>query len=271
MNARYCYWSVVDGAYSLMMQSVIESARKVGVFKDFHIWSDRDVKGAITHRVHGFNKDHYLFKLDFLQHQVRKLNYDYFVWLDADCWFVRNPGDPLRIMQGSPVHASLESDAAATDNKRDEWWDCSLKNYVTLMRFKGVQSRAIYNVNAGFWIVHHDVIESFCRLAMEFWEFAKSAGYIFTEEAPLAYATHMLCGNPYLHTLRATSDVWASDWAGHYNNRFPDGKPWDFIDYFNLKAYEVNPAIVHCMRAKGALLAHAQGKPLPPPGPSFAT
>ncbi len=268
MNARYCYWSVVDGTYATMMESVIASARMVGVFKDFHIWSDREVKGAITHRVHGFDKDNYLFKLNFLRDRVRKLNYDYFVWIDADSWFVRNPGDPLRVLQGSPVHASLESDATNPDNKRDEWWDCSLKNYITLMRFKGVRSHSVFNVNAGFWIVHTDVIDTFCRLAFEFWEFAKQAGYIFTEEAPLAYATHMLCGNPYIHTLRATSDLWASDWAGHFNNRFPDGKPWDFIDYFALKAFEVNPAIVHAMRCKGALVARALGKPLPPPGPN---
>ena len=80
----------------------------------------------------------------------------------------------------------------------------------------------------------------------------------------------MLCGNPYLHTLRATSDLWASDWAGAYNNRFPDGKPWEFIDYFKLKSYTVNPAIVHAMRCKGALIARALGKPLPPPGPNTA-
>jgi hypothetical protein len=267
---RYCYWSVVDGDYSIMMQSVIESARKVGVFKDFHIWTDKPIKGAISHEVKSFKKEHYLFKLDFLKNEVKKLDYDYYIWLDADSWFVRNPGDPLRVMQGSPVHSSLESDACHPENVRDEWWDCSLKNYAMLMRFRGVRSKAIYNVNAGFWIVQREVIDTFCNLAMDFWEFAKAAGQTFTEEAPLAYATHMLCGNPYLHTLRATSDLWASDWSGNYNNVFPDGKPWDFVDYFTHKAYEVNPAIVHAMRCKGALVAHALGKPLPPPGPSFA-
>lgn len=268
MNARYCYWSVVDGYYARMMESVIESARMVGVFKDFHVWSDTPVKGATTHPYKKLKKKHYLFKLDFLRKEVRKLNYDYFIWLDADCWFVRNPGDPLRVMQGSPVHSSLESDACDPASERPDWWGCSLKNYATLMKFKGVRSKAIYNVNAGFWIVHRDVIDRFCDLAMDFWHFSKAAGYTFTEEPPLAYATHMLCGNPYLHTLRATSDLWVSDWYGRYNNVFPDGKPWDFIDYFTLKAYEVNPAIVHAMRCKGALVARALGQPLPPPGPN---
>jgi hypothetical protein len=268
VNARYCYWSVVDGDYAPMMESVIASARQVGVFKDFHLWTDRPVKGAICHETKSFKKDHYLFKLTFLQNEVRKLNYDYFIWLDADTWFVRNPGDPLRVLHGSPVHASLESDACNPANTRADWWDCSLKNYATLMRFKGVRSKAIFHVNAGFWIVHRDVIDTFCRLALDFWEFTKKAGCQFTEEPPLAYATHMLCGNPYLHTLRETSDLWASDWTGNYNNVLPDGKPWTFVDYFTNEPLTVNPAIVHAMRAKGALIARALGRPCPPPGPS---
>jgi hypothetical protein len=121
------------------------------------------------------------------------------------------------------------------------------------MRFMGVRSRAIYNVNAGFWIVHRDVINRFCELAFEFWDLATKAGFEFTEEPPLAYATHMLCGNPYLHTLRETADVWASDWTGCYAGRLPDGKPWDFVDYFSEETFQVNPAIVHAMRSKEAL------------------
>jgi hypothetical protein len=157
-------------------------------------------------------------------------------------------------MQGSPVHSSLESDACLPNNLRPDWWGCALKDYATLMRFMGVRSRAIYNVNAGFWIVQRDVIKRFCELAFEFWDLATRAGFEFTEEPPLAYATHMLCGNPYVHTLRHTSDVWASDWTGVYEGRLPDGKPWEFIDYFSEQSYTVNPAIVHAMRSKEILI-----------------
>jgi hypothetical protein len=253
VRERYCYWSVVDGDFAKMMQGAVDSARQVGVFKDFHVWTDRPIDGAICHPVSGLDKTLYLFKLRFLTEQVRQLDYDYFVWLDADCYFVRHPGDLLRVMQGSPVHASLESDACRPDNVRPDWWGCSLKDYVTLMRFMGVRSRAIYNVNAGFWIVHHDVINRFGELAFEFWDLATRAGFEFTEEPPLAYATHMLCGNPYVHTLRHTADVWASDWTGWFAERLPDGKPWEFVDYFNHQPFMVNPAIVHAMRSKGAL------------------
>ena len=253
MRERYCYWSVVDGSYAEMMQSVVDSARHVGVFKDFHVWTDRPINGATCHPAAQFDKTLYLFKLRFLRDEVSRLDYDYFVWLDADSYFVRDPGDLLRLMQGSPVHSSLESDACLPENVRPDWWGCSLKNYVTLMRFMGVRSRAIYNVNAGFWIVQREAINRFCELAFEFWDLATKAGCEFTEEPPLAYATHMLCGNPYLHTLRQTADLWASDWTGCYAGRLPDGKPWQFVDYFSQQTFPVNPAIVHAMRSKEIL------------------
>ncbi|HRI15400.1 MAG TPA: hypothetical protein PLX89_20585 [Verrucomicrobiota bacterium] len=266
MKDRYCYWSVVDGPYAPMMASVVESARRVGVFKEFHVWTNEPVAGAVCHRVKRFSKKNYLFKLRFLRDEVRRLPFEYFVWLDADSWFVRDPGDVLRALQGAPVHSSLESDACCPRNVRPDWWGCSLKNYAILMRFRGVHSHAIYNVNAGFWIVHRDAIDTFCDLCFDFWFFCKKAGYVFTEEAPLAYATHMLCGDPYRHSLRNLPDLWASDWTGVYQDRLPDGKPWEFVDYFSEETFPVNPAIVHAMRSKEVLVrrALAANRPGPP-------
>jgi hypothetical protein len=254
MNNRYCYWSVAGGTYADLMEVAVRSARRVGVFKDFHLWSDRPIPDTIHHPAHGFDNAHYLFKLTLLHDAVKALNYDYFVWIDAETYFVRNPGDMLRVLQDSPVHVSLESDACAPQNTRGTWCNCPTDTYAKLMRDKGVRSKSIFNASAGFWIVHHDVIDTFFRLCFEFWHFCKDHGYVFTEEAPIAYATHMLCGNPYEHTLRATSDVWASDWTGVFANRPPDGKPWSFTDYFSGEQFTVNPAIVHCMRAKQAPL-----------------
>jgi len=70
---------------------------------------------------------------------------------------------------------------------------------------------------------------------------------------------HMLCGNPYLHTLRSTAELWGSDWTGCFTGVLPDGKPWTFVDYFTGEQFEVNPAIVHAMRSKEALIGAASG------------
>ena len=260
MKNNCCYWSVVDGSYVGMMAGCIRSARGVGVFKDFHVWSPRPVEGATTHYIAKLDKTLCLFKLLYLRDEVSKLPYEYFIWVDADTWFVRHPGDVLQALRGAPVHISLESDAAADGTVRLDWWDCPLPEYVKLMRRMGVRSKSVFNMNAGFWIVHREVIATFCALCLEFWNAARKVGYIFTEEAPMAYAAHMLCGNPYEHTLKETSDLWASDWTGAYAGRLPDGQPWSFQDYFNAERFMVNPAIVHAMRSKEALVGSTGGK-----------
>jgi hypothetical protein len=116
MKKTYCYWSVADGDYARMFGATVKSARQVGVFKDFHVWADRPVPGAICHESGPFEKWGCLFKLLFLRDAVGKLNYDYFVWLDTDTWFVRNPGDVLRVLKGAPLHIALESDVCLATN-----------------------------------------------------------------------------------------------------------------------------------------------------------
>ncbi len=49
MRERYCYWSVAHGPDVDMMQGLVDSARAVGVFKDFHVWTDRLIEGAVCH------------------------------------------------------------------------------------------------------------------------------------------------------------------------------------------------------------------------------
>lgn len=258
MSARYCYWSVVDGDYSDMMAAVIHSARKVGVFRDFHVWSDRPIRGAIHHPAGTFDKWGCLFKLVFLRDAVKRLDYDYFIWLDSDMWFARNPGDPLRVMKGAPLHIALEGDLTAAENRRRDWWDCPNGRFVELMRQAGVRSRHIFNVNGGLFIVHRDAIDTVYRLAFEFWQFCKTQGFTFNDEPLLAYTMHMLCGNPHAHTLRETLDFWASDWTGCFKDRLPDSQPWWFIDYFTEAKLPVNPALVHAMRSKPALITLGQ-------------
>lgn len=254
MKPRYCYWSVVDGDYAVMAQSMVNSARRVGVFKDFHIWTDRQVEEAVCHEVRQIEKWGCLFKLTFLRDAVAKLNYDYFVWLDSDNYFVRNPGDVLRVLKGSPLHVSLESDLLSPGNIRPEWWGCPSAKFASLMHSKGVRSKSIFNVNGGMFIAHRDVIGTIFHLAYDFWQFCREQGLNFNDEPLLAYAMHMLCGNPYLHTLRQTADLWASDWTGCFRDKLPDGQSWWFVDYFTGEHLPVNPAIVHSMRSKSALL-----------------
>lgn len=264
MKPRFCYWSVVDGDYSWMMAAVIRSARAVGVYHDFHVWSDRQIDGAINHPAGTFDKWGCLFKLVFLRDAVRHLDYEYFIWLDTDMWFVRHPGDPLRVLQGSPLHIALECDLTNPRNVRGDWWGCPNNRFAELMRQHGVRSRSIFNLNGGLFIVHREAVETVFKLAFNFWEFSKKQGFKFNDEPLLCYAMHMLCGNPYVHTTRVTADFWASDWTGVFRDRLPDGNPWWFSDYFTDERIPVNPAIVHAMRSKSALVEVGRGAPSDP-------
>lgn len=257
-DLKFCYWSVADGMYAHLMSTCISSARRVGVAEDFHVWTDSSIPGAICHSAGQFEHENYLFKFDFLLKAV-ELPYDYFVFIDADNFFVRNPGNILQQTKGAPVHVALESDCAREANTRLEWWGCPLPEYVRLMRACGVLSRSIFNTNGGFWIVHRDAARRFVELALEFWSYCNGKGFTFTEEAPLAYAGQMLMGNPYAHVLEQNPEAWASDWTGVFADRLPNGNRWEFTDYMDGHRFPVNPAIVHCMRSKSAMLAAWRG------------
>jgi len=258
MRERYCYWSVATGPQARLLQTLVDSARAVGVFKDFHVWSDRRIEGAVGHDSGRVRKDGGMFRLEFLEREVSRLPYEYYVWLEADSVFVRPPGDLLRVLAGAPVHASLESDVTSAPRRRTEWEGCSLTNVATLMRFCGVRNRAIFTAGAGFWIVHRDVIKTFCDLAEDFGAFCRKVGYRFGFEPRLAYAAQMLCGNPYRHTLRETSEIWGVDRAGRYAGKVPNGRCWGYRDDFTGERVVVNPAIVQAVHSRAALLALAR-------------
>jgi len=254
VKVHFCFWSIATGAYAAMAQSLVDSARRVGVFKDFHFWTDRAIEGANCHRLESAKGKQRLLRLQLLDEKVRNLKYDYFVWLDADTYFVRHPGNILRVLRGAPVHASLESNTALPKPLLPDWGPCSLPNFTTLMQFCGVRSQAIFTVNGGFWIIHRDVIDTFCGLTWSFWDFSRKVGYRFHVEPLLAYATQMLCGNPYVHTLRHTADLWATDRVGQFAGQVPSGGGWQFVDCFSGETFRIKPAIIHATHSKRALV-----------------
>lgn len=281
MSSRFVYWSVADGNHAKMMATCIASARNVGVQEDFHIWSDQDIPGAIVHKTGRFNKEKYIFKLRFLRHEVIKLKeYDYVVWIDADNYFVRHPGNFENLLRDNKWFAQMESEMTGGLAKRGDWWGCLTPWFPVLIRYHlmldGLPSpERVWNTNAGFWIVRTDAIIEFYQKVTAFYEHARNGLKLssFTEEAPLAYIGHAV-DDPSLNTLAETHNTWACDWTGQYKDRLPDGKPWQFEDYMSGLKQQVNPAIVHAMRSKDAMVKAATGgvfpalRVVPPPTPT---
>jgi hypothetical protein len=257
MTNKFCYWTVADGSHGKMMETCIASARKVGVTEDFHVWSDKEVTGAITHPCGNFNKHKYLFKFRFLLNEVKKLDYDYFIWLDADNIFTRHPGEGTFdfLLRDSKIFVQLENECNSPKVKRKDWWGMDIRYWPQTLRYMGVDSKKIWNTNAGLWIVRKEFIEEFYKKAMEFWSYCYHELNIeFTEEAPLAYVGHVMQTDLEQSSLLNTHQVWACDWTGNYKNRLPDGKEWEFEDYMSGEKRKVNPCIVHAMRSKHALI-----------------
>lgn len=254
---RLCYWSVGDGECALMLQTLVASFRRVGMTDHYYAFSDRIIEGAETHLISSLDKRGYFFKFAFLQSKLLQLDYDYFIYLDADTFFVRKPPKLLPLMHGSPIHFFLES-LVTVPTRRQEWWNCPLEVYVEMLRGCGVTTKDIYCLNGGFFIIAKSAIKTACGLAEDFFEYAKEKGYVFPDEPLWNYVMHMLCDDLSAHLLKNYTDVWCSDWKGEFADRLPDGKPWEFEDYMTGESQIVNPAIVHALRSKKLLIENGK-------------
>jgi hypothetical protein len=116
MNARYCYWSVCDGAYVQQMRECIRSAREAGVFRPFHVFTTEAIDGAECYEPFGIEKERHLFKLIYLRAGMTRLNFDYFVWVDADTRFRRNPEDLLGSLARAPLHVPLTTNLSGLED-----------------------------------------------------------------------------------------------------------------------------------------------------------
>ena len=254
MTKEICYWAVGDGECAYMLQTLVDSYHQVGMEDDFHVFSDRMIEGAQTHLIDSLDTRGFLFKILFLRSQLKQLDYHYFVYFDADTFFVRKPRPILEAINQSPIHFFLESPLVDNPKGKNKWWNCPFNDLVQVMRNCGVSTKSIYTLNSGCFVIRADAIDTACGLAMDFWEYALSKGYQFPDEPAWTYAMHMLCEDPKKHMLRDYWDIWCSDWEGVFTGRVPDGKEWTFHEYLTGESHQVNPAIVHALRSKEGLI-----------------
>lgn len=253
MSRRYCYWTVASGGYASMARQLVASARQAGVSEDFHIWADVEIEGAIGHPLGLSEITGRHFKFTYLREYVQKLDYDYFVWLDADTFFARNPGDPLQFMQRSPLHVPLESNLSHSEMQNDSWCGCRNSRLVELMRERGVRGRNVYGAGGGMFIIHHEFVETLLALTKSFYSFCKERGHSLGFAPLLSYAMQMVCGDPDRHLLTKNTDLWCSDSQGVFRDRLPDGTIWEYRDPLSREVTLVNPAIVHIGLSKSLL------------------
>jgi hypothetical protein len=234
-----------------MMEHCVNSARQAGVFKEFHVLTDRPLENCECYDAYQVEKTCGLFKLHYLKAGMSRLNFDYFVWLDADSVFVRNPIDILGLLGNSPIHLPLVLNLTSLHEDR-VWQNLSMFRLRDELRKQGVPNQ-LYLGNSAFWVAHHDAIDTIYDLAMNFWHTATTSGLVVGVSEALGYAMQMLCADPEAHLYMRNTDLWASDDEGRFRSGLPDGKPWRWRHLVGDETIEVRPSIIHLPHSRELL------------------
>jgi hypothetical protein len=239
---HYCYWSVADGPYGAMMENCVRTARQAGVFKEFHVLTDRQLNGCECYDAFSCDKARGLFKLHYLKVGMSRLPFEYFIWLDADTVFTRNPLDVLAPLRKSPFHVPLESNLSLMGEVK--WHGLSCSTLRKLYSDAGLS--AFYACHSAFWIVHREAIDQVYNLAFEFSNTAEKLRVQLDVSALLGYAMQLLCGDPESHRR----DVHSALWGEGASPRSTDENSLTTDRNSDPLAVSHLPAIVHVPLAK---------------------
>ena len=266
IRKKFCYWSIGNKECALVLRTAVRSARNVGITEDFHVWTDRQIDGAINHYLDSYEAKHLgesgLFFAEFKFKYLKKMldfDYDYYIFFDADTYFVRKPRNPLTLLRGDPMHIFLQTNLVENQSlNRSGWHYCPLTVLIKAMRDMGVTSKKIYNVNGGFFIIAKEHVTEMVDLVYKFWWHMHDVGYDFTEEPPLSYAMHMMCKDTEKHLLADNLDFYGN-YVTDFNtakgkNKLPGKELWTMGSFFTDEKFLVSPAIVHCVFSKKLLL-----------------
>lgn len=249
-------WSVAWGEYRYMLQSLMSSIQEVGIEHDILTFSDEPLYNVISCELDKkieldfkqYWKFHYLQKLT-------ELDYDLFVFIDSDHYFVRKPlKDFSEIIGLDPWHSFLESPINSPATMRSDWWGLPNKQMVELYKDFGVVQNTVFSTNGGFWICKKEFLSQAAQVMFLFRDFQRQRKLDLPEEVGIAILSHLFSMD---YTKRFHSeylDIWASEWTGYLKEKVPDGSSWDFQEYMTNKRLTVNPAIVHAMRSKNSLV-----------------
>lgn len=249
-------WSVAWGDYRYMLQNMVDSIRRVGIDHDILTFTDEPLHGTISCELDSsierdfkqYWKFHYLSK-------VSELDYDLLVFIDSDHYFVRRPPEFSELIGSDPWHSFLESPINSNLTRRGDWWGVPNNMMVNLYRDFGVTQRTIYSTNGGFWIAKKGFAKHAASVAFLFRDFQKARRLDLPEEVLVAILSHLFSRDYSERFHSRHMATWASEWTGVFADRLPDGEPWSFQEYMTHAKSFVNPAIVHAMRSKNALVA----------------
>lgn len=263
MKNKICYWSISWGDYDYMVQSLVNSFQNVGMEKDFITFTEKPINNCINYRLDtSIDLDQLqFFKFEYLKKCMQQTDYDIFVFIDADHFFVKKPEIEVEdILSGSPWHSFLESPVNTSSTRRGDWWGIPNFNFINAIRTNGIQSKEIRNTNGGFWICNKNFINQAHSLAYQFHKYLRSNGFVVPEEVSIAYLSHLMSPKLEDRYLEKFTNYWASDWTEVFKDKLPEYKEWEYTSYMTFEKIQVKPAIVHAMRSKKVLIENGKNQ-----------
>ena len=250
MKSGMTIWSVAVGArYAAMFGACVASARACGVVGEFHVFGDHAVSGAEWHKAE-MKAGPLMGKIEMLE-RLEELPGTWFVFLDADTWFVRRPQDLVGPARASGLHVPVECNLSEATVRFEDWWGVPVQALAAI----GGRVPGFWTCNAGMFVVRRDRVKELRSAWLEAAAFCAERGWKVTEELPLALALVWLT-RPAGHCVWDWGAYWVSDWAGQWCGRLPQAGKWRAEEYMTGAWRIVDPAVVHALRSKQALAAY---------------
>lgn len=224
MNINYCYWSIGTKEHRYLLVDTIHSAREAGVYEPFHVFTDEliDLPQVDCYETNDFKTEDGIFKLIHLSEGLAKLNYDFFIWVDADHRFNSRPRNLLRLLADDPLHVPLF--ARIVSDPKSAQAQYSLEE---MMPWVGHRQGVVHGMRQGtsaFWIIHHDAIRVVVDLVASFRENFRRFYSKCPLDLSLTYAMHMLTVEPERHRQSEAPDLWGEESGISPQNQSP--KNW---------------------------------------------
>ncbi|MEJ7605163.1 MAG: hypothetical protein WKF37_02605 [Bryobacteraceae bacterium] len=123
MKEHYCFWTIAPDEASIEgVRKTVASAGEVGLFKEFHVWTETQaIEGATCHELGQWNPSGGIYRFTYLRDAVSPLPFGHFVWLEPGTMFRRHPGSILRALRRGPVHVPLGFDLADPAVAQEAW------------------------------------------------------------------------------------------------------------------------------------------------------
>jgi hypothetical protein len=208
MKENYCFWTVATEAEQRDAFAMVESARSVGVWKDFHVWTPGAHPEAVCHPLGNYEPWGGLYRLTYLRDAVQKLDYEYYVWLNPCSSFTREPLGLLRTLRSAPLHVPLTFDLTSPAFQNQMWAGAPCSEISALMQRLGVRGQPRWAGRSEFFICHAKAVSQVFSLAYTFWHECDRAGWRISADAVLAYIGQLFAADSRRHHFSTSADLW---------------------------------------------------------------